>query len=65
MAAPNKTTLLTLDFYRNGQPFCNVESANQGTNSLDFYQNAQPFVAVGSGAVVNGNFFFLFNNVIH
>jgi hypothetical protein len=63
MPAPNKTNLLTLDFYQNGQPFCNVESKNQGTNSLDFYQNAQPFVAVGDGAApvtVNSGFFFMF-----
>jgi hypothetical protein len=63
MPAPNKTTLKTLDFYKDGQPFANLESANQGTKSLDFYQNAQPFVAVGDGAApvtVNSGFFFMF-----
>jgi hypothetical protein len=48
MPAPSKTNLLTLDFYQNGQPFCNVLAGSAGTNSTDFYQNAAPFYAIGS-----------------
>ena len=51
MPAPSKTNLLTLDFYQNGQPFCNVLAGNAGSNATDFYQNAQPFYAVGSTAI--------------
>jgi hypothetical protein len=50
MPAPSKTNLLTLDFYQNGQPFCNVLAGGAGPNSTDFYQNAQPFYAAGSTA---------------
>ncbi len=64
MPAPNKTDIQTLDFYKDGQPFAFVESANQGTNSLDFYQNAQPFVAAVGGVSpppsANSNFFLMF-----
>ena len=62
MPAPNKTNLLTLDFYQNGQPFCNVLAPSGTTGTLDYYQNAQPFVAVGDGAAPsqNSNYFLMF-----
>jgi hypothetical protein len=65
MAAPDKTTLLTLDFYQNGQPFCNVLAPSGTTGTLDYYQNAQPFVEYAGGSppppVTNtSNFFFMF-----
>jgi hypothetical protein len=64
MPAPTQTNLLTLDFYQNGQPFCNVLAPSGTTGNLDYYQNAQPFFAYAGGGpppvVVNGNFFFMF-----
>lgn len=64
MAAPDKTTILTLDFYQNGQPFCNVLAPSGTTGDLDYYQNAQPFFAYAGGVIPpvtnNSGFFFMF-----
>jgi len=63
MPAPNKTNLLTLDFYQNGQPFCNVLAPSGTTGTLDYYQNAQPFMAYGDDTppvVQNSNYFLMF-----
>ena len=51
MATPQKPDLLLLDFYQNGQPFCNVLAPSGGSGNLDYYQNAQPFDAIGTDSV--------------
>jgi hypothetical protein len=43
MAAPTTTDIKKLDYYYQGQPFCQI--ANQDTTGLDFYYQGQPFFA--------------------